>query len=149
MDTINNLLGFFSKDQKLIIFSAKPKLKDDLDLYYSTKNENGEWIQPLSFNKNINSSLDEDAPFLADNDKTLYFSSKGFNSSGDYDIFKSELVNGEWTEAVALKYPINSPANDIYYVVDEDNNAFLSSNREGGFGLMDIYKVKRPLNPVF
>jgi len=141
--------GIFSKDQKLIIFSAKAKFKDDLDLYYSTKNENGEWVQPLSFNKNINSVLDEDAPFLADNDKTLYFSSKGFNSSGDYDIFKSELVNGEWTEAVALKYPINSPANDIYYVVDEDNNAFLSSNREGGFGLMDIYKVKRPLNPVF
>jgi len=141
--------GVFSTDQTLFIFSAKKTKKDDLDLFYSHKDGNGTWSEPIEFDSTINSEFDEDGVFLADNDSSLYFSSKGFNTSGEYDIFKSELIDNKWSKGKALAYPINSPANDIYYVIDKNNIAFLSSNRYGGYGLMDIYKIQQPLKPVF
>jgi outer membrane protein OmpA-like peptidoglycan-associated protein len=97
--------------------------------------------QPLS--DVINSTYDEDAVFIASDGKTLYFSSKGFNSMGGYDIFKSVRdENGVWSKPENLGYPINTPDDDLYYEVGADNKvAYLSSNREGTVGLMDIYKV--------
>jgi tetratricopeptide (TPR) repeat protein len=134
--------GTFSKNQKSFVFSARKVMGDDLDLYYSNKDERGGWSEPTLFGLNINSEYDEDGPFLAGNDSILYFSSKGFNSSGGYDIFKSELIDGKWSEPIALEYPLNSPAEDIYYNVNEDGVGFVSSNRYLGEGMMDIYKVR-------
>lgn len=110
------------------------------DIYKSTKNANGDWEEPVLLNTNINTNKDEDAPYLTEDGKTLFFSSKGHTSIGGYDIFKSELVNNEWSEPVNLGIPINSPADDIFYISDpEQKNGFFSSSREGGYGAFDIY----------
>ena len=56
-----------------------------------------------------------------------------------YDIFKSELINGAWSKPERMPYPINSAGHDIYFTLDQKNEyGYLSSNRLGGFGLMDI-----------
>jgi outer membrane protein OmpA-like peptidoglycan-associated protein/tetratricopeptide (TPR) repeat protein len=110
------------------------------DIYKSIKSSNGEWSDPVILSTNINSSKDEDAPYLTEDGKTLFFSSKGHTSVGGYDIFKSELINEEWTTPTNLGIPINSPADDIYYTADvEQKNGFFSSSREGGNGDMDLY----------
>ncbi|MCB9360931.1 MAG: OmpA family protein [Flavobacteriales bacterium] len=110
------------------------------DIYKSTKSSNGEWSEPTLLSTNINSAKDEDAPYLTEDGKTLFFSSKGHTSIGGYDIFKSELVNEEWSTPENLGIPINSPADDIYYTADvEQKNGFFSSSREGGNGDMDLY----------
>jgi outer membrane protein OmpA-like peptidoglycan-associated protein len=97
--------------------------------------------QPLS--DIINSTYDEDAVFIANDGKTLYFSSKGFNSMGGYDVFKSVRdENGVWSKPENLGYPVNTPDDDLFYEAGPDNKvAYLSSNREGTVGLMDIYKI--------
>ncbi|MFT4602190.1 MAG: outer membrane protein OmpA-like peptidoglycan-associated protein [Arenicella sp.] len=142
--------GVFSKDHKRFIFSAMKTAKDNLDLYQSTKNENGEWSIPEKIKGNVNTNKKEDSPYLAEGDSTLYFSSKGHNSTGGYDIFKSTLIDGEWTNIEALPYPINSPGDDIYYTLSHDETyGYLSSNRLGGFGMMDIYNVRLITVPTF
>lgn len=110
------------------------------DIYKSIKNSNGKWDNPTLLSSNINTKDDEDAPYLTTDGNTLYFSSTGHSSIGGYDIFKSELINGEWSPAQSLGIPYNSPADDIFYVVDKTNkNGFFSSSRVEGNGAFDLY----------
>ncbi|MCB9175392.1 MAG: PD40 domain-containing protein [Flavobacteriales bacterium] len=110
------------------------------DIYKSVKKSNGEWELPVLLSNNINTVDDEDAPYLTEDGKTLYFSSTGHATMGGYDIYKSELVNGEWSLAENLGFPYNSPADDIYFIVDKSNeNGFFSSSRVEGNGTFDIY----------
>jgi len=130
--------GVFSKDQKSFIFSARTEF-GNLDIYESIKQDTS-WSRPKPLSVKINSSKDEDSPYLSADGKTLYFSSKGHQSSGGYDVFKSNLVDGEWSIPENLGYPINSAGDDIYLEWNNDERGgFFSSNRNGGFGGMDIY----------
>ncbi len=140
--------GVFTLDQNTLYFSARKDKKDDLDIYVSHKKDDGSWSTPVVV-KELSSEYDDDSPFLSQNDTVMYFSSKGFNSSGDYDIFKSVFINQKWSEPVSLDYPINSSGDDIYFIINNSNKSFLSSNRVEGFGLMDIYEVQFPPKPTF
>jgi hypothetical protein len=62
--------------------------------------------------------MDEEYPSLSKDGKTLYFSSKGWENMGGYDIFKSTWdENTEtWSKPVNLGSPINSPFEDIYFL---------------------------------
>ena len=46
-----------------------------------------------------------------------------------------------WSTPVNLGYPVNSPDNDLFYVVQDSLTAYISSIRRDNIGLMDIYKV--------
>lgn len=142
--------GVFSRDNNSFYFSAMKTEEDNLDIYESHKNEDETWTDPVKIKGEINTEFREDSPYLTADGKTMYFSSKGHNSSGGYDIFKSQLVDGLWSKPTALPYPINSAGDDIYYTLDETEKfGYLSSNRIGGFGLMDIYTVMLTPVPTF
>ncbi len=112
----------------------------DKDIYKSSKNSDGNWSKAENLGETINTPLDEDSPYLSEDGNTLYFSSKGHDGIGGYDIFKSDLVNGSWGTPVNMGIPINSPVDDIYLTIDGDNG-FFASAREGGLGGMDIYSL--------
>jgi outer membrane protein OmpA-like peptidoglycan-associated protein len=135
--------GVFANNGKTFIFSAmdRPEFDGgDLNIYISELIDTT-WSTPKPISPVINSEKNEDSPFLSADGKTLYFSSKGHNSSGGYDFYKSELKNGEWSYPENLGYPMNSAGDDIYLSFTEDGKTgFFSSNRNGGFGGMDIYK---------
>lgn len=113
------------------------------DIYKVEKLPNGEWSKAQNLGPKINSSFDEDSPFIAIDNKTLYFASNGEKSMGGFDIFVSVLSNGEWSEPINLGYPLNSMGDDIYYTTTADGyTGYLSSLRTGGKGEKDIYQVK-------
>ncbi|MGD2035600.1 MAG: OmpA family protein, partial [Bacteroidales bacterium] len=113
------------------------------DIYISTKNERGKWGKPVNAGNVINTFFDELGVSLGANDSVLFFSSKGHNSMGGFDVFRSSISDvGLWSRPVSLGYPINTPNDDIFYVDDPDGKTgYYSSNRESGLGGMDIYKV--------
>lgn len=134
----------FSSDGNEIIFSSnRPGGFGGKDLYRIRKFMNGKYSLPYNLGPEINTPLDEDAPYI-DAGNTLYFSSKGHNSIGEYDIFKASF-NPEtlkWEKTESLGMPINSTNDDIYFIKMEDpNKALFTSRREGGFGDADIYKI--------
>lgn len=141
--------GMFNTRKDTFIFSAKKTKEDDLDIYITYK-ENGEWAVPSKIEGGINTSFDEDSPLLSKDGKTIYFSSKGHNGNGGYDIFKSTYTADGWTPAENLGYPLNSAGDDIFFTLTENEKAgYLSSNRTGGFGRMDIYSFDLFPTPTF
>lgn len=114
------------------------------DIYLSQKLEDGTWGPVTNLGPQINTIHDDDAPFVGEDGKTLFFSSKGHNSIGGYDVFKTIMdESGKWTSPINLGMPINSAGDDIYYIVNADNTvAFYSSSRLLGMGDMDIYRVQ-------
>jgi outer membrane protein OmpA-like peptidoglycan-associated protein len=142
--------AFITADGKTAYFATNHYKKiGDLDIYYVTKNEDGSWSKPQELQGRINTSEDEDAPFLTPDGKTLYFSSRGHKNMGGFDVFKSTLdSNGNWTNPVNVGYPINTPDDDVYYYMSSNGKkGYLSSYREGGYGEKDIYEIA-PVPPA-
>ncbi len=133
----------YSTDRKTIYFvSDKKGGYGSSDIYISHLNEDGSWTEAENIGNVINSPYAEDAPCLFD-DSTLYFSSRGHNSCGGFDIFVSKLKpNGEWTAPVNLGFPLNSSGDDLYLILAKSGDGYFSSDRQGGFGGMDLYHAK-------
>ena len=135
----------FSFDKQTIYFvSDKPGGYGGRDIYYSNKKDDGTWGIPLNLGRTINTKYDEERLYIHPNGKTIFFSSKGHNSMGGYDIFLSELdENGEWGKPENLGYPINGPDDEISFVITaEGNRGYYSSYRPGGKGDRDIYLIR-------
>jgi outer membrane protein OmpA-like peptidoglycan-associated protein len=132
----------FTPDGKTMYFSSNDdEGKGGLDIYMS-KLENGTWGQASNLGDLINTTGNEDSPFISEDGKTLYFSSTGHEGMGGYDMFSSELKDGKWSKPENMGTPVNSPADDIYLKIENEEQIYLSSNRKGGFGKMDIYEFK-------
>jgi outer membrane protein OmpA-like peptidoglycan-associated protein len=91
----------------------------------------------------INTPYDEEGVFMHPDGKTLYFSSKGQSSIGGYDIFKSTITaTGQWSEPENLGWPINTPDDDVYFVMGASGqHAYYSTEQPDGLGGRDIYRV--------
>ena len=70
------------------------------DIYISHKLPNGDWSLPSNLGDKYNTKFDEDGVYIHPDGQKLYFSSKGHNSMGGYDIFVcSMLEDGTWSRA--------------------------------------------------
>ncbi|MGZ3900337.1 MAG: OmpA family protein, partial [Bacteroidia bacterium] len=132
-----------SGDGKRIYFvSDKESGLGDRDIYYSDMDVKGEWGPAKNIGPEINTKYAEEAVFMHPDGVTLYFSSKGHNNMGGYDIFKSTLTNGKWSTPQNLGYPINGPDDDVFFVVSgSGSRAYFASAKQGGYGDKDLYKI--------
>jgi tetratricopeptide (TPR) repeat protein len=108
---------------------------------------NGSWIGPENLGKTINSQLDEDYAYYHAATGELFFSSKGHNSMGGYDIFRSvwDPATNTWSKPENLGFPINTPYDDFLLVPTPDQTTFLfSSNRDGKKGQITVYQAHYP-----
>ncbi|MDD2386433.1 MAG: hypothetical protein PHP52_06580 [Bacteroidales bacterium] len=144
-------LMYISNINNIVLLSSYgDSRKNSLDLYISYKTPTG-WSKPQLLSENINTPYDEAYPFLSDDGKTLYFSSKGHNSIGGYDIFRSQYnaSNNTWSVPVNLDFPINTPYDDIMYSVDRyGETAFFASTRESKSGQIGVYRILLEKEPL-
>ena len=76
------------------------------DIYRCSKDVNGDWGKVENLGEVINTLEDEEAVYIHPDGRTLYFSSKGHESTGGYDIFYSVYEEGNWTTPVNIGAPI-------------------------------------------
>ncbi|MFB0924643.1 MAG: hypothetical protein QMB65_05085, partial [Vicingaceae bacterium] len=142
---------YLGEKKDLVVYSSYGKSgASGKDLYRVIKLPSGEWSKPMLISGLVNSEFDEDYPFLHPDGRTLYFSSKGFNSMGGYDIFKSTKdASGQWSFPENLDFPINTPDDDILYISDLDNKlAYFASSRASKQGELTVYRVKVDPEPT-
>ncbi|WCL80511.1 outer membrane peptidoglycan-associated protein [Saprospira sp. CCB-QB6] len=124
-----------SKDDKEILYfvSDREGGKGGLDLWYSSrdlKEKDSDFSLPKNLGPNINTSGDEITPFYHFPSQTLYFSTNGRISAGGFDIFKSKGEMLKWEVAQNVGFPLNSSADDLYFVINEAHKGgYLVSNR--------------------
>ncbi|WP_109832743.1 OmpA family protein [Reichenbachiella versicolor] len=111
---------YMSQDASVIILSQeRDDSNGDRDLYVSFENKKTNiWSEPLSLGSVINSVDTDYAPFLDGDNKTLYFSSKGFRSYGGADIYVSKRLDDTWTnwsEPENMGKGINGKGDDTYF----------------------------------
>jgi len=133
----------FSYDGKIIYFvSDRDGGFGGRDIYMSELNEKGKWGDAKNLGSIINTKYDEEGVFMHPDGKTLYFSSKGHNSMGGYDIFKTVLENGAWSKPENIGYPINTAGNDVFFAMSASGiHGYYSSAMPGGKGKQDVYMV--------
>ena len=137
--------AFYVPSNRILYFSSYGlKGVNGKDIYRAHQLSDGSWSEPEKLSASINTPYDEAYPFITLDGQTLYFSSKGHNSMGGYDIFKSVFNTGsfDWSKAENLNFPINTPFDDIFFVPDTMNKfASFSSTRSSVDGLIYVYKI--------
>ncbi len=134
-----------SADGRMMYFSSeRPGGKGGRDIWRATLLADSTWGNIVNLGDSVNSRYDEDAPFIHPDGLTLFFSSNGKRSSGGYDIFMTNMeMDSSFKKVENVGYPINSPDDDIYFVVAANGTrGYYSSGKEGGKGLKDIYMVE-------
>ena len=109
------------------------------------------WTKPKSLGPNVNTVKSDFAPFLAADEKTLYFASEGRGGYGKSDIFYTKRLDDSWTNWSPprnLGPLVNSPDFDAYYTISAaGQDAYLVSSRNGIAGSKDIFRIS--LAPAF
>ncbi len=136
----------FSSDGRALYFaSSRPGGLGGKDIWVSYLDEQLKWSEPQNLGPNINTANDDQCPFIHADNQTLYFTSAGWPGMGGGDIYISRKTDTGWTKAENLGYPINTETDDNGLAVSYDGKmAFLASNRENGFGGLDIYSFELP-----
>lgn len=139
---------FLTNNRKTLILSVEREdSQGDRDLYVSFMQDDSVWTEPLNLGDVINTANEESAPFLASDDKTLYFSSKGFSGYGGSDIYVSRRLDDTWTnwsEPENLGPEINSPLEDLFFNIPAASE-YAYYSRGVTETNTDIFRVKLPI----
>ena len=141
-----------SGDQVWFVSDKKKNSLGGKDIYFSRKTGQNKWAKPENAGPSINSAFDEESVRVSGTGDTLWFSSRGHNSIGGFDIFYSiKDQNGIWGKAVNYGKQLNTSWDELFYFPSpaKDSSFYFVSNRSGGLGGLDIYTARiLPPEPV-
>ncbi len=125
--------------------------KTGLDIYRTELLTSGTFATPVKLAGYVNTDQDEDFAFLHPDGRSFYFSSKGHNSMGGYDIFRSayDKVSETFGPPENLDFAVNTPDDDVFYMTDAENKeACFASGRSSRQGKLHVYRVATAQVPV-
>ena len=133
-----------SPDGSTLYFTSdRPGGKGQADIYKVSISKDGTFGTPVNLGDNINTEGKEGFPFV-DSNGTLYFSSDAHLGMGGLDVFAAAANGDGFGEVRNLGLGVNSSDDDfafVYYPATEEG--YVSSNRKGGKGSDDIYKIQK------
>jgi outer membrane protein OmpA-like peptidoglycan-associated protein len=111
------------------------------DIWKTLKGPDGSWGTAINLGPVINTTGNENSPFIHTDNQTLYFSSNGHPGMGDADLFLSRLGDDQqWGTPVNLGYPLNTSGEEFSLFVSTDGKTgYFSSERLKGFGSLDLF----------
>jgi OOP family OmpA-OmpF porin len=133
--------------QTLLMSVEREDTHGDRDLYVSFIKADSSWSAPLNLGDVVNTAGEESAPFLASDDKTLYFSSNGFSGYGGSDIYVTRRLDDTWTnwsEPENLGPELNSPLEDLFFNIPASSE-FAYYSRGVSETNTDIFRIKLPI----
>jgi len=136
----------FFEDGNKVIFtrSAFKKGEDDtrnLQLMIAERNSSGNWTSPKKLFYDQDYSIGH--PAINKEGTIIYFASNMSGGFGGADIYRSELKEGIWQEPVNAGADVNTPGNELFPSLDDENALYFASDGLGGLGGLDIFKVDK------
>jgi len=131
-----------SQDGQLLFFASDRKGgHGGTDIFMCSKTVDGTWGAPI--NLSFNTGNNELSPFISLDNQTLYFASDRPGGLGGYDIYMTRRMGeNEWTEPKNLGPTVNSRRDDLFfYVPAKEDAVYVTSNRDGGMGGFDLYRI--------
>jgi OmpA-OmpF porin, OOP family len=139
---------FLANTRKVLLMSAEREdSKGERDLYVSFIKNDSTWSKPLNLGDVVNTLGDESGPFLASDDKSLYFSSTGFSGFGAADIYLSKRLDETWTKWSSpqnLGPDINSALDDLFFNIPSTSD-YAYYSRGVTADNTDIFRIKMPV----
>ena len=114
------------------------------DLYVSFKKRNGKWSVPKNLGNTVNTTGEDESPFLAEDKKTLYYSSDGFSGYGGADIYVTTKLDDTWANWSApenMGAGVNKDGDDEYFSIPANGQYVYFTRGEKGEDT-DIYTFK-------
>ncbi len=133
-----------SFDGKTLYFSsARPGGMGGMDIWMSIYSK-GRWSAPQNLGPEINTPGNEESPFIAKDDATLYFTSDFHPGMGGVDIFYTRKgSNGRWEKPTNIGYPINTNKDERCMAIGANGiDAYIASERAEGYGGLDLYEFE-------
>ncbi|WP_052599769.1 PD40 domain-containing protein [Aureispira sp. CCB-QB1] len=149
-------IGFDSVRNKEVLYfvSERKGGVGKKDIWMAEVLGENEYGEARNLGENINTIGDEVSPFFHNTTQSLYFSSSHRPGLGGFDVFHANIIDGEFDEPINIGIPLNSAANDIYFIINpDDSTGYFASNRPGSQILTgesccnDIYELKLPEFP--
>lgn len=139
----------FSSDGKTLYFIRGQVTREGIknpDIYASTIGDDGRFSEPVRLSSNVNTPEREESVYIHPDNQTLYFSSEGHPGMGGLDLYMiKKQADGSWGKAINLGYPINTAGDENSLLVDANGKlAYFASEREGGYGGLDVYQFDLP-----
>ncbi len=130
------------KGSDTIIVAGFSKSKDQTDLFRVITDEEGNGTNRLPITE-LNSEFDEGYPYFDKKQNILYFSSKGYNSMGGFDLFRAKYdeASGTFGAPENMDYAYNTPDDDFLYIPTGDGKAYFSSSRNNDAGFVTVFLV--------
>lgn len=138
---------FLANNRKTLLMSVEREdSRGGRDLYVSFMKPDSVWTEPLNLGAVVNTAGEEQAPFLASDDQTMYFSSNGFSGYGGSDIYMTKRLDDTWTnwsEPQNMGQDINSKGEDLFFNIPSTSEyAYYSRGLTEDDA--DIYRAKLP-----
>ncbi len=147
----HNIYGEYclsSSGKVMLLAAQRNDSEGSKDLYVSFRKGYLKWTRPQSIGMNVNTAGSETSPFLAADDKTLYFSTDGLPGHGAHDMYVTRRLDDTWTnwsDPENLGPQLNTSDWDAYYSVPASGEyVYFVSYKDGGFGNADIYRAPLP-----
>jgi flagellar motor protein MotB len=117
------------------------------DIYYSVKDNKGGWQKALNIGPVINTRGNEVSPFFHHKFNVLYFSSNGQPLTfGDFDIYKSYRVDGQWDEPKNIGPLVNGPGSEYYFTIDsKSRELFYARSEQDDISNLDLHSFPVPM----
>ena len=141
-EAFSNSNPSLSRDGKTLYFSSnRPGSlgSGTTDIWKVALNADGTYGDPQNLGNKVNTEGNESFPFIADDNKTLFFASAGKQGLGGLDVYQIDLSNGEATN---LGKPVNTEKDDFAFTFNESKKiGFLSSNRSGNDDILIVNPI--------
>ena len=148
------LTASISADGKHILFGMESFGNYGVeDIYISRLKADNQWTSPKNLGSSINTQFQEISPFLAADNKTLFFASNGREGFGSFDIYMSTRLDDtwqNWSEPVNLGAKINTNGRERSFTFRiDDEFAYLSSTQNSdGYGDLKKVKIMPEITPI-
>lgn len=149
-ENVNDKANFFlSNSQRALLMSIERKgdTKGDRDLYVSFPREDSTWSKPMNLGDVVNTMGTEAAPFLAADERTLYFTSDGFSGYGGSDIYITHRLDEtwkKWSEPENLGPIINTPYDESYFSLSASGDKVYFTSAGDKPGDLDMFTLSLP-----